>query len=595
MRSFRAFAFVMHRIVHHAAVVVALACAQVAFAQRAGDWPMAARDYANTRFADLADIDASNVKDLTVAFTFVTGPQRGHEAAPIVVGSTMYVVTPYPNVVYALDLTKPGANVRWKFEPKPLAASQGVACCDVVNRGVAYADGRVFFNTLDNQTIALDATTGQEAWRAKLGDINRGESMTMAPLVVKGKVLVGNSGGEFGVRGWLTALDAKTGSIAWRAYSTGPDKDVLIGASYAPHYDRERGRDLGVTSWPPDAWKIGGGTVWGFVSYDPELDLVYYGTGNPGPWNPKQRPGDNKWTSGLFARNPDTGEARWFYQTSPHDLHDYDGINESVLVDLDIGGARRKVLLHPGRNGYLYVIDRTSGEVISASPYVKVNTSKGVDTKSGRLEYAPDKAPDTGRIVREICPASPGAKDWQPAAWSPRTRLLYIPHQNLCQDQLAVQVSYIAGTPYVGADIKMYAGPGGHRGRFTAWDPVAAKPAWSVDETFPVWSGALATAGDVVFYGTMDGWFKALDAKSGATLWKFKTESGIIGQPVSYRGPDGKQYVAVLAGVGGWAGAIVSADLDARDPTAGGGFANAMKDLPASTKKGGMLYVFALP
>jgi PQQ-dependent dehydrogenase (methanol/ethanol family) len=574
---------------------VALSCAATAWSQGSGDWPMAGRDYANTRYADLADINAQNVKDLKVAFTFPTGVQRGHEAAPIVAGGTMYVVTPYPNVLFALDLAKPGANVLWKFEPKPLAASQGVACCDVVNRGAAYADGRVFFNTLDNQTIAVDAKTGREVWRAQLGDIQRGESMTMAPLVVKGKVLVGNSGGEMGVRGWLTALDARTGRQAWRAYSTGPDRDVLIGSSYQPHYEQERGRDLGVASWPPDAWKIGGGTVWGFVSYDADLDLVYYGTGNPGPWNPKQRPGDNKFTAGLFARNPDSGEARWFYQTSPHDLHDYDGVNESILVDLDIGGRARKVLLHPDRNGYVYVIDRASGEVLSATPFVKVNTSKGVDLKTGRIDYAPDKDPDVGRIVREVCPASPGAKDWQPAAWSPRTRLLYIPHQNLCQDALAMQTSYIAGTPYVGADVRIYAGPGGHRGEFTAWDPVAQKKVWALKETFPVWSGALVTAGDVVFFGTMDGWFRAVDAKTGAPLWQFRTESGIIGQPISYRGPDGKQYVAVLAGVGGWAGAVVSADLDTRDPTAALGFANAMKDLKQVTRKGGMLYVFSLP
>jgi PQQ-dependent dehydrogenase (methanol/ethanol family) len=228
---------------------------------------------------------------------------RGQEAAPIVAGNTMFVVTPYPNLLYALDLAKPGAPVKWKFEPKPDAASQGVACCDHVNRGAAYADGRVFFNTLDGQTFAVDAATGREVWRAKLASINKGESITMAPLVAKNKVLVGVSGGEFGVRGWLTALDAATGKIAWRAYSTGPDKDVLIGPRFKPFYDMDKGQDLGVSTWPPDAWKIGGGTVWGWITYDPESNLVYYGTGNPGPWNPDQRPGDNKWTSGVFARD----------------------------------------------------------------------------------------------------------------------------------------------------------------------------------------------------------------------------------------------------------------------------------------------------
>jgi PQQ-dependent dehydrogenase (methanol/ethanol family) len=485
--------------------------------------------------------------------------------------------------------------VKWKFEPRPESTSQGVACCDVVNRGAAYSNGRLFFNTLDNQTIALDARTGRELWRTKLGNVKLGESMTMAPLVVKDKVLVGNSGGEFGVRGWLTALDAATGRIAWRAYSTGPDKDVLIGKNFKPFYASDRGTDLGVNSWPAEAWKIGGGTVWGWISYDPELDLLYYGTANPGPWNPQQRPGDNKWTSGIFARRPETGEAIWYYQFSPHDLHDYDGVNENVLVDTAVGDKTRKLLLHPDRNGYLYAIDRATGQVLSADAFVHVTTSLGVDLQTGALRYNPAKDPRGGETVRDICPASPGAKDWQPSAWSPRTRLLYIPHQNLCQDAQTAEVSYIAGTPYVGADLKMYPGPGGHRGVFTAWDPVTGKKAWELTEHFPVWSGALATAGDLVFYGTMDGWFKAVDAKTGKGLWQFKTASGVIGQPVSYRGPDGHQYIAVLAGVGGWAGAVVSGKLDPRDGTAGGGFVNAMKDLTQATRAGGMLYIFALP
>jgi len=253
------------------------------------------------------------------------------------------------------------------------------------------------------------------------------------------------------------------------------------------------------------------------------------------------------------------------------------------------------VLVHPDRNGYLYVLDRATGEVLSADPFVPVTTSGGVDLVSGRLRENPDTEPRLGRAVRNICPASPGAKDWQPSSWSPRTGLLYIPHQNLCQDVMTYQTSYIAGTPYVGADVVMVAGPGGYRGLVSAWDPVARRKAWELHETFPVWSGTLATAGDVVFYGTMDGWFKAVDAKSGNLLWQHKTDSGIIGQPVTYRGPDGKQYVAVLAGVGGWAGGIVSGDLDPRDGTAALGFVNAMKDLPDHTTKGGMLYVFALP
>jgi lanthanide-dependent methanol dehydrogenase len=556
---------------------------------------MPAKNYASTRYSGLEDINAGNVANLKLAWSFSTGVVRGHESAPIIANNTMYVITPYPNIVYALDLTQPGAPVKWKYESNPTSSSQGVACCDVVNRGLVFSEGRLFFNTLDNNTIALDAATGKEIWKTKVGEINLGESMTMAPLVVKGKVLVGNSGGEFGVRGWLTALNASDGKIAWRAYHTGPDADVLIGPNFHPYYQADQGKDLGVSSWPSDAWKIGGGTMWGWISYDPEQNLIFYGTANPGPWNPDQRPGDNKWTCGIFARDVDTGEARWFYQLTPHDLHDYDGINEQILVDLPVNGQTRKVLLRPERNGYFYVIDRTNGQVLSANPFAYITSSKGVDLNTGRIIENEEKKPEVGKVVREICPAAPGAKDWQPSAFSPRTGLVYIPHQNLCMDSEGLEANYIAGTPYVGMNVRMYAGPGGNRGEFLAWDPVKNEKVWAVSENFPVWSGALVTAGDVVFYGTMDGWFKALDAKSGTLLWQFKCGSGIIGQPVSYRGPDGKQYVAILAGVGGWSGAIVAGGLDPRDATAALGFVGAMTDLPDHTTKGGMLYVFALP
>ncbi len=567
-----------------------------AIQQDDGQWIMPAKNYASTRFSGLTQINTANAKSLHVAWTFSMGSTRGEEAAPLVVNNTMYIVSPFPNHLYALDLTKPGAPLKWDFLPHDIQHSaKGVACCDWVNRGAAFANGKIFFNVLDGRTIAVNAATGAQVWETRLADIRRGETLTMAPLVVRNKVLVGNSGGEFGVRGWLTALDTETGTIAWRAYSTGPDKDVLLGPDFKPFYAQDRGTDLGVKTWPPDLWKIGGGTVWGWISYDPELDLIYYGTANPGPWNAEERPGDNKWTCGIFARRPDTGQAVWFYQWSPHDLYDHDGINEQILLDLPIGGQQRKVLIRPERNGYVYVLDRKSGEVLSAKPFGYITTSKGVDLATGRLIRVDGKAPGFGRVAREICPPSPGMKDWEPSAYSPQTRLLYIPHANLCQDEEGVQANYIAGTPYVGANIKMYAGPGGYRGAFDAWDPIAAKKVWSVQELFPVWSGALVTAGNVVFYGTMDGWFKALNAQTGELLWKFKTSSGIIGQPITWRGPDGKQYVSILSGVGGWPGAVVSGDLDPRDGTAAGGFANAMSDLAKYTRKGGELYTFALP
>jgi PQQ-dependent dehydrogenase (methanol/ethanol family) len=560
-----------------------------------GTWTMPGKDYASTRFSALNDITAANVGRLEVAFTFSTGTTEGFEAPPLVVNDTMYVVTPWPNNVFALDLTKPGAPAKWVYEPRPAAAAKGVACCGPVNRGAFYLDGKLFLNLLDGHTVAVDANSGKELWRTKIADIQKGETITMAPLVADGKVLVGNSGGEMGVRGRLTALDAATGSIAWTGYTTGPDKDVLIGPSYRAPYPMDSGKDLGVTTWPAELWKIGGGTVWGWLSYDPELKLVYYGTSNPGPWNQEQRPGDNKFTSGVFARDVATGQARWFYQSTPHDVYDHDDINEIILVDWPAtNGQRIPALIRPDRNGFFYVQDRRNGRVLSVAAYSFVNVYKGVDLKTGRLTPVPGKVPQVGRVVRNICPAAPGAKDWNPSAFSPLTGLIYIPHINLCMDMGVQNASFIPGTPFVGADVKMYAGPGGNRGVFTAWDPVAQRKVFEIREDLPLWSGALATGGGLVFYGTMDGWFKAIDARSGRLLWQFKTGSGIIGQPISYKGPDGRQYIAVPSGIGGWAGAIVSADLDERDPTAALGFANATKDLKKRSAKGGTVYVFAL-
>ena len=560
-----------------------------------GQWVMAPKNYASTRYSTLAEITTDNVKNLKTAFTFSTGTTHGNEAAPLVVNNTMYIVTPFPNDLYALDLTKPGAPVKWVYQPSPAASAQGVACCDTINRGAAFYNGKIYYNLLDVETVAVDATTGKQIWRTKLGDINNGESITMAPIVAKGKVLVGNSGGEFGVRGWFAGLDADTGKIAWRAYNAGPDKDVLIGPNFKPFYKSDQGTDLGVKTWPPDAWKLGGAAAWGWTSYDPDLDLFYYGTSNPGPWNADQRPGDNKWSCTIFARRPETGEAVWAYQMSPHDLHDYDGVNENILLDLQIGGRTRKVLAHPDRNGFLYVLDRQTGEIVSAEKFGFSNTAESVNPKTGEMKMNPAKQTGVGKTVRDACPAPPGLKDWTPSAYSPKTGWIYIPHNNLCYESQGVQANYIAGTPYVGMKARMYAGPGGNRGIFSAWDPVSAKTVWSTNEMFPVWSGALVTAGDVVFYGTMDGWFKALDARSGKCLWQFKVGSGIVGQPVAYKGPDGKEYIAILSGVGGWAGAAVSGGLNGVDGTGALGFLNATSDLGKYTTKGGMLYVFSLP
>jgi PQQ-dependent dehydrogenase (methanol/ethanol family) len=585
-------------------VAAALASLSVSFAAAFADdldgmsrddkqWIMPAKNYASTRFSGLNQINTKNANQLKVAWTFSLGSIHGQEAAPLIVNGTMYVVGAYPNELFALDATT--GDLKWKYSPNVDPSSQGVACCDTVNRGAAYDSGKIFYNTLDNHTIAVDAKTGKEVWVTKLGEISRGQTLTMAPLVVKGNVLVGNSGGEMGVRGWLTALDENSGKIAWRAYSTGPDKDVLIGSKFHPFYNWLKGKDLGVKTWPPGRWQIGGGPVWSWISYDPNLNLIYYGTGNPGPWNSNQRPGDNLWTTTLFARDADSGRAVWAIPLNPHDLWDYDEINENILTDLNIGGKTRHVLIHPGRNGYMYVIDRAIGQILSADQYDTVTSTTSVDLKTGKPRPVESLHPALGKDVQGVCPASPGAKDWQPTAWSPRTHLLYIPHQHLCMDFKTSEVGFIAGTPYVGATVDMYAGPGGYRGEFAAWDPVKRKKVWANREKFPVWSGALVTGGDVAFYGTMDRWFKAVDARNGKPLWKFHAGSGFVGQPVTYSGSDGAQYVAILSGVGGWAGAIANAELDPRVRAGALGYNGATQDLPAYTSGGSSLLVFSLP
>jgi PQQ-dependent dehydrogenase (methanol/ethanol family) len=543
-------------------------------------WTMANKDYASTRYSTLDAINTENVKTLKAAWSFSTGVLRGHEGGPLVIGSTMYVHTPFPDIVYSLDLTKEGAPVKWKYVPKQDAQVVPVACCDTVNRGLAYADGRIFLNQLDTFTVALDAETGKELWKVKQGDYKRGETITSAPMVVKDKVFSGISGGEFGVRGFVTANDVKTGKQIWRMYS-GPEAEVGYKGS--------------VETWKGDEWKRGGGTTWGWYSYDPELNLIYYGTGNPGSWNPDQRPGENKWSMTIFARDPDTGIAKWAYQKTPHDRWDYDGINENVLVDINFKGQMRKVLVNFDRNGFSYTLDRATGELLMAEPFVNVNWASGVDIKTGKPIENPEKQTSSTKNVKDICPSAMGGKNQQPVAYSPRTNFFYVPTNNLCMDYEGVEVKYQAGQPYVGAIVVSHAGPGGNRGEFIAWDPTTGKKVWGIKESLANWGGALATAGDVVFYGTMEGWLKAIDAKSGKELWKFKTPSGIIGNPMTYSGPDGKQYVAVLSGVGGWAGIGVAGDIGGEDPTAALGALGAFADVGTVSNQGGVLTVFALP
>jgi lanthanide-dependent methanol dehydrogenase len=569
--------------------------------QDAKQWVMPSGNYANTRHSTLKQITAANVGKLQVAWTFSTGVLRGHEGAPLVVGDVMYVHTPFPNNVFALDLNNDG-KILWKYEPKQDPNVIPVMCCDTVNRGLSYANGKIFLHQADTTLVALDAKTGKVDWSVKDGDPGKGGTGTSAPLVVKDKVLVGISGGEFGVQCHVTAYDLNTGKQVWRAYSEGPDDQILFDPEKTTALGKPVGKDSSLATWQGDQWKIGGGCTWGWLAYDPSLDLVYYGSGNPSTWNPKQRPGDNKWSMSIFARNPDTGVAKWVYQMTPHDEWDFDGVNEMILTDQQIGGRARKLLTHFDRNGLGYTLDRDSGELLVAEKFdPKVNWTTGVDMDKssptyGRpkvvAQYSTDQNGEDHNN-KGICPAALGSKDEQPAAYSPETQLFYVPTNHVCMDYEPFKVSYTAGQPYVGATLSMYPPQGEtNMGNFIAWDGKTGKIVWSNKEQFSVWSGALSTAGGVVFYGTLEGYLKAVDAKTGKELYKFKTPSGIIGNVMTYE-HRGKQYVALLSGVGGWAGIGLAAGLT--NPTDGLGAVGGYAALSNYTSLGGQLTVFALP
>ncbi len=563
------------------------------------NWAMPRLNNSLTAYSTLKQINTGNVGKLQVAWTFSTGVLRGHEGAPLVIGDVMYLVTPFPNIVYALDLNHDG-KIIWKYEPKQDPNVIPVMCCDTVNRGLSFGDGKIFLHQADTTLVALDAKTGKVVWSVKDGDPTKGETGTSAPFVYKDKVLVGDSGGEFGVQCHMTAYDIKDGKRVWRGYSEGPDDQTLIDPEKTTSLGKPVGKDSSLKTWQGDEWKIGGGCTWGWPSYDPQLNLIYWGSGNPSTWNPSQRPGDNKWSMTIWARDLDTGVPKWVYQMTPHDQWDYDGVNEMILTDQRINGRERKLVSHFDRNGLGYTLDRVTGELLVAQKYdPAVNWTSGVDMNKNSANYGrptvverySTETPDVNHTG--ICPAALGTKDEQPAAYSPETQLFYVPTNHVCMDYEPFKVSYTAGQPYVGATLSMYPAPGGNNmGNFIAWDGKTGKIVWSDPELFSVWSGALATAGGVVFYGTLEGYLKAVDAKTGKLLYKFKTPSGVIGNVMTYE-HGGKQYVAVLSGVGGWAGIGLAAGLT--DPHAGLGAVGGYAALSNYTALGGQLTVFTLP
>jgi PQQ-dependent dehydrogenase (methanol/ethanol family) len=550
-------------------------------------------------FDTLAEINTTNVARMKLVFSFRTGQKGGLSGAPAISGDLLLLETAFPHTLYALDIGQQATPVRWSFTPLCDRRAAGLTCCDATVGGPVVADGQVVMNTLDGHTIALDAATGQVRWDVTTASLAAGETLSISPLIADDRIIIGNAGDDFGARGWVAGLDASTGAIVWKRFNSGSDDDAGIGARFNPPYPRDQGHDGGVTTWPPQAWQQGGGGLAGNLAYDSGRGTVLYGTGHPAPWNPDPRPGDNKWTSGLFARDVRTGAASWFVSINPHDLYALGAGGSVLLADMPWQGRDRSLVIHPDANGQVYALDRGTGAILSVAPFVQVNATHGVDisTDTLRRNVAMDVSPNA--VTRGICPAWPGATGADgtalgAAALSPQTHLLYIPASRLCMDMEPRDTGYMSGTPFIGANLRMKAAPGISRGALIAWDVSGAKPAWTVAEDFPVLGGVLTTGGGLVFYGTLGGEFKAIDARNGHVLWQFHASSGIVGQPMTFRLPDGHQYVAITAGTGGPAGRVAEKGIDVRDATAAHGYANVLRDLKQPADASGILYVFSL-
>jgi PQQ-dependent dehydrogenase (methanol/ethanol family) len=525
-------------------------------------WPIYGGNYQKWHYSELARINRDNVHKLSFAWARSLGNAFGQESTPLVVGDTLFVTSANgPQHVMALDAAT-GA-IRWKVDLEMPVGVQQYACCGVVNRGVAYSDGLVFVGRLDGALTALDAKTGEEVWTADVVDYKQGSVITSPPLVVKDLVITGFGGGEYGARGYIVAFDKKTGKERWKTWTVpGPGEP-------------------GNESWKGDSWKYGGGTVWLVASYDPERDLAYFGTSNPSPWNALVRgpntsdygPYTNKWTAATIAVDPDDGKIVWGFQSTPHDAWDYDGVNELVLVDIDVDGDGKPdpVGLKADRNGFFFVLDRTNGKALSAETFVPTNWANGYDLTAQRPIEDPTKRPGLKKKAVDICPNLLGGKNWMPMAWSPQTKLVYIPANNLCMDMEDSEVEYKRGSFYLGKDFPTKAGPGGYLGELIAWDPVARKKVWGIQEKWPFNGGVLATAGGLVFAGNYEGEFRAIDAKTGEILWKKQLGSGIHAGPSTYE-VGGKQYVVVAVGrsetIPGFLGEIGRKMIEAQ-PTAG--------------------------
>lgn len=564
----------------------------------ANQWVMPNGNYYGWNFSELDMIDTENVGDLRVEWTFQTGVNDSHEGQIIVVGDTMYLLTPKPNVLYALDLTQQGV-VKWSFSPDQpnLDQARAVACCGAQSRGVSYADGKLVFNTLDGQLFGVDAESGEVLWRTVVANLDIAETTTTAPLIVHNHAIIGVAGGEYGVRGWVAAFDLDTGEQVWKMYSTGPNEEMGIGPRFKPFYAADQLESPGTDTWFGDSWRTGGGTVWGWWSFDPELDMFYYSTGNCGPWNPDYRRDpatapdfetySSKYCAALMARDATTGELIWAYSLTPQDQWDLDEPGGNTLVDLEIDGVMRKALVKPARNGFFYVFDRVTGELLHEPwTFTSVNWATGFDFASGQPIMNMDKVMYTDVPVENVCPWI-AARNWENDTYNPVTGLIYFTAVNVCGNFTAVEGDYRPGENYI-----LFQFQGNFTGADYPWrknvyavNPATNQVVWEepwFGSGGGIWSKPMfSTAGGLLFQGTQEGEFVARDAATGERLWSFRTGTDFRNAPMSYIGPDGRQYVAVIG-----SGAPLNANLAA----------DAAPDAEARYRRASAtVYVFSVP
>lgn len=588
-------------------------------AQNSALWPAPGRDNDLTRHSALNQINTGNASNLEFAWSQSLSSLRGQEGQPLVVDvdgkPMMFLVSGWPNVVQALDLSDPDNPVTvWNYvktEGRDQTAVS-VACCDTVNRGLNYANGKVIFHTLDGYLIGLDAKTGTPVWTDKVAYPAKGQTMTATGVVAGNNIIIGYGGAELATRGSIAAYDIATGKEVWKCWNNGSAKDACMTANTnkaVPKHGTLKSY-RGVDEYPAGEYERGGATVWGWISYDPKLNLIYYGTSNPGTWSPTYRckydtfekcndgTQDNKWSLSLIARNAKTGEMVWAYQMTPFDQWDYDGINESVLVNMDIDGQKnRPVLVHFDRNGFAYVLDRRTGQVLRAHNYVFVNWAEKIDVGgTDRPIKVKAHAPFEVDKVAQACPSAMGGKDQQPVAVDPKNpTVFYVPTNQWCMEDTPLKrTSTQQGSGYAFANVYMYMREPGVAGQFQAFDVDTGKIIWKIPDKYPTWSGALVTDGGLAFYGALNGDFRAVDMKTGKILWQRKLGSGVIGNPITWE-VNGKQYVSVFAGIGGWIGLPVAAGLNFDDKFGAiGATAMAKATKLNLVPQGGTLYTFRL-